>query len=383
VTEWSTPAFATERSRRALLLASVAGTALLTYAVSAYPATVPDSVLLIPIVLGAWRLRPSELTVLAGVVLAGVVVNLVLRPTTRSAIEAAVVVIGIGLASWYAAQREQWGFSARRGVQLLLEVRDSLRAQGDVPALGAGWRLDRAMSSALSAALRGDFTLTYQADGWLRLAVVDVSGHGPKASVRAILLGGGFGSLLSELGGAAFLPAANRFVCAQGWREDYATLAQVEADLATGLVHVWSAGHPPVLIRRRGGRWSALPSRGPILGLQADATFVPASTVLRPGDLLLLYTDGMVVDHEDPLTATSQLRAGIETWLEHVARSPHRAPSLAQALSRLPAAPGLDVDDDRAVLVLSRVAGTDPPVPTDDDLGVIDPVDLPEQRVPG
>jgi serine phosphatase RsbU (regulator of sigma subunit) len=42
------------------------------------------------------------------------------------------------------------------------------------------------------------------------------------------------------------------------------------------------------------GRWSSLDATGPAIGLLPDPTFVASSGVLRPGDALVLYTDGLV-----------------------------------------------------------------------------------------
>jgi len=65
-------------------------------------------------------------------------------------------------------------------------------------------------------------------------------------------------------------------------------------DLPTGRLEFVNAGHPPPLLLGNGGSVSTLDARpGPPLGALASHTYAPGSHVLRPGDGLVLYTDGI------------------------------------------------------------------------------------------
>jgi hypothetical protein len=88
-----------------------------------------------------------------------------------------------------------------------------------------------------------------------------------------------------------------------------------------------------------------LPSEGPILGLMADAEFIPVSGRIDHHDALLLYTDGMV---EEP---RRDIDLGIDRMLgeaEHLLRG-----SFEGAARRLVDRLG-SRDDDRAMVVVSR-----------------------------
>ena len=122
-----------------------------------------------------------------------------------------------------------------------------------------------------------------------------MSGKGEQAGTRALLLSGAFGGLLGALAPAEFLPAANDYLLRQGWDEGFATAVHLSLDLETGAFEVRTAGHPPAAQLDAGsGRWAVHEAEGPVLGLIEGAEFVPLVGVLRHGDALLLYTDGMV-----------------------------------------------------------------------------------------
>jgi serine phosphatase RsbU (regulator of sigma subunit) len=58
---------------------------------------------------------------------------------------------------------------------------------------------------------------------------------------------------------------------------------------------VTSAGHPPAAhLDSSSGTWRITQARGIVLGVVADLRLVPEQGVLRPGDALMLYTDGLV-----------------------------------------------------------------------------------------
>jgi sigma-B regulation protein RsbU (phosphoserine phosphatase) len=61
-----------------------------------------------------------------------------------------------------------------------------------------------------------------------------------------------------------------------------------------------NAGHnAPYLVRQNGQIEPLGSSTGPILGVFHDAEYEDAHTIIEPGDLLLLYTDG-VTEAESP-----------------------------------------------------------------------------------
>jgi hypothetical protein len=67
----------------------------------------------------------------------------------------------------------------------------------------------------------------------------------------------------------------------------------LDLDPATGEMEYASAGHPYPLLRRAGGRIEELGNGGFPLGIRDPLPLVTRHVTLEPGDLLVLYTDGL------------------------------------------------------------------------------------------
>ena len=65
-------------------------------------------------------------------------------------------------------------------------------------------------------------------------------------------------------------------------------------DGPSGTMTYCNCGHNPPLVLRRGeSTFEPLRNCGPLLGIVDDISYVPRSIALAPGDVLLLYTDGV------------------------------------------------------------------------------------------
>ncbi|HET6286784.1 MAG TPA: PP2C family protein-serine/threonine phosphatase, partial [Amycolatopsis sp.] len=78
-------------------------------------------------------------------------------------------------------------------------------------------------------------------------------------------------------------------------------------------VRLAAGGHPPALVIRADGDADYLPTPGGMLiGFLPDPVFTAAETVLRPGDTMLLYTDGLTearIGHDRALYGEEALRS--------------------------------------------------------------------------
>lgn len=84
----------------------------------------------------------------------------------------------------------------------------------------------------------------------------------------------------------------------------FASCLYLRLDPARGRAVMARAGHPPPLLRRADGRVRVLDlAGGPLLGIDASATYPTTEVELTDGCVLALYTDGLIetpgVDIED------------------------------------------------------------------------------------
>ncbi len=72
-----------------------------------------------------------------------------------------------------------------------------------------------------------------------------------------------------------------------------AVCAHLRVDTEPARMVIASGGHPPALIRRGDGAVEQIPGDGLLLGLFADPRVTEAEVDLQPGDLVLVYSDGL------------------------------------------------------------------------------------------
>jgi phosphoserine phosphatase RsbU/P len=143
----------------------------------------------------------------------------------------------------------------------------------------------------------GDFFDLVYTERGLSLIVADVSGKGVSAAVVASILQG---MLYSQLARDSSLPemiaAVNRFLCEKVGGQKYATLV-IARLLGSGELELINCGHvPPLLVS--GESITKLEDGNLPVGLVPAAEFQATRLQLKPGDRLVLVTDG-VTEAED------------------------------------------------------------------------------------
>ena len=317
----------------------------------ALPAWFPVATAAVWLLVGGFFLRWPYLLGYDVVVAAAVVLAVRWRsaaPPTPGVILTLVVIAALVLA--YARSRERVGVQGAVGRSMLVDLRDRLRAQGTVPPLGPGWHVETELRSAYGDSFSGDFLVAARSACGERLEVVlvDVSGKGQPAGTRALLLSGAFGGLLGAMPREEFLPAANRYLMRQGWDEGFATAVHVALHLGDGSVEIRSAGHPPAAHRRGGtGRWEVVEAgRGPLLGVLPAPAFPAHVTRMQHGDALLLYTDGLVEEHDRDIALGIDRLVGVAE--EVLTRG------LPGGAVRIVEGTRAGAEDDRALVLLQR-----------------------------
>jgi Stage II sporulation protein E (SpoIIE) len=281
------------RNRRVAFGLAIAVVVIGAAAVRVSESWFSPGVMILPILAGGLLLWPRALRILFCLVAAALAYD-AMQGRAGPGIIATIVVTGL-FADVLARTRAKIGMQGLRGDQMLVELRDRIRAQGKLPGLPEGWQSASVLRPAGGASFGGDFLVSASDGKSLQVALVDVSGKGLDAGTRALLLSGAFGGLLGSVPSGEFLASCNAYLRRAAPAEGFVTAVQVALDLATGEYTVASAGHPPAAHFEAGsGTWRLTRARGIVLGVVPDLRSVPERGLLRPGDALMLYTDGLV-----------------------------------------------------------------------------------------
>ena len=141
----------------------------------------------------------------------------------------------------------------------------------------------------------GDYYDFIQRDnGKLIVALGDVSGKGPSAALLMSSLHAAVHAH-SELDNtlAKTIGAVNRYLVDSTPANRFVTLFYAELDPKDGSLAFLNAGHNPPLIVHAGGTMEQLAAGGLPLGIMANADFREGKTKLQPGDVLVIYSDGV------------------------------------------------------------------------------------------
>jgi CHASE3 domain sensor protein len=173
---------------------------------------------------------------------------------------------------------------------LVASIREQLSASADVT-LPDGLQVVARMEPA-QGVLAGDwYDVLNIDDRHVTLVVVDVSGHGPRAGLRALWLK----HLLVPAIHMGLQPgeALNWVAGEMGVTEEwFATCVIIEFDSTTGECRYANAGHLPPLLFGPDGVVE-LPSTGPIFGPLPAPRWSTGSASLGPDKMLVVYTDGI------------------------------------------------------------------------------------------
>jgi serine phosphatase RsbU (regulator of sigma subunit) len=227
----------------------------------------------------------------------------------------------------------------------------------ELPAL-QGWSLHG--GSVPSRGVSGDYYLaTLRRDGGeLFGMIVDVSGKGMGAALLTASLEALAASPVQNgMAPGEIAPLVSNLLYRRTPLAKYATAMLVSVDVAgpaSGRLGFTNAGHNPALLVRADGSVERLGATGPPIGLLAQASFTQQERHLAPGDLLVLYTDGIVeaCDPDDEEFGLERLEAFVaarrDALLEAISEG------LDQALEEF--VRGVPYADDRTLVILRREA---------------------------
>jgi sigma-B regulation protein RsbU (phosphoserine phosphatase) len=234
-----------------------------------------------------------------------------------------------------------------------------------MPALPTGGRVSAALSSlteieepevhAISLPAKtftGDFWFTHRTPDRLWFALGDVAGKGLPAAIVMAMIQEELEHRIASCARAGCDPAttmrrldqflkpllpSNRFATAViGWLTNDGSLTLV------------NAGHCPPMIVRANGQIEEIDSTGPVVGIVPNSRWHSTTTDLAPGDLMVLYSDG--VSESSSLAGCDFGFEGIVQSLPPSQSAPIVAAAIVEAARRH--ADGTAQYDDLTVMVI-------------------------------
>src|SRR3984957_10238872 len=240
----------------------------------------------------------------------------------------------------------------KRDIEIAREIQRWLvpRVPPEVPGI------DMAFATRPANTVAGDYYDAFRraVGGPLLIAVADVSGK----SVPAAMLMANFQASLRALAGASstlseLVTDLNRLACGNNLNGRRFTTAFIaELDPRTGQLSYLSAGHNPPVLLRLDGTVDRLKSESIPLGIELTEKYTAGTTLLRPNELLVIYTDGVTEARNERGEQIGETR-----WLAmHQPRLEERASAtLAGIMKTLDDFVGpADQHDDITCLVVSR-----------------------------
>ncbi|WP_233602365.1 PP2C family protein-serine/threonine phosphatase [Corallococcus sp. CA047B] len=166
-------------------------------------------------------------------------------------------------------------------------------------------------------------------DWWFRAAlddrrvvigIGDVTGHGLSTSLVATSATSGFASAMtlrepSQVHAQMLITALNVTLANVGRGEHQMSSALAVIDVYNGQIDYAAGGHPAAAVfNRTTGQMASLPARGPLLGANVASEFTSRQAQLRPGDIVVWYTDGLTEarDGTNRLYGTQRLAAALQ-----------------------------------------------------------------------
>jgi phosphoserine phosphatase RsbU/P len=198
----------------------------------------------------------------------------------------------------------------------------------------------------------GDYYDFSHENGRLLLALGDVAGKGVTAAPIMAVVRAAVRDHWSSGSPAETVARVNRTVCRNVPDNKYVTFFHASLDPATGQLAYVNAGHnPPVLVHAE-GKVEALGEGGTVLGIFETAVYTEGTAQMRPGDTLLIYSDG-ISETFDPdgnefgekgLAAVAQRTKGLEAAVVQ--------DEILRELERFSL--GAKATDDRTLIVIKR-----------------------------
>jgi PAS domain S-box-containing protein len=224
----------------------------------------------------------------------------------------------------------------------------------DVPGCDIAVRYEPALKEA---EVGGDFYDIFDlGDGKLAVLIGDVAGKGLAAAIRVAAARHSIRSYaFLDPRPSKVMTLANDALCRDDVEAGMLTAFLAIIDTRVGIVTYSSGGHEPPVVKRADGGTELLDVQGRVMGAAPDWAYPEQSRLLRPGDILMLVTDGITEARPDPLNLF-----GVEGVQDYLSRTQETsiediAEGLLEAAKKHAGGP---LSDDAAIVAITLREGS-------------------------
>ncbi len=140
----------------------------------------------------------------------------------------------------------------------------------------------------------GDFYDYKENGNIIELFIADVSGHGLPGAFLSMIAKMTLESITTRKSTTSALYIINDIICKSTVKNNYITTFYCLIDKHTNIMRYCNAGHfPPLIYRKKSDEFIELNTKGTALGWFKSMKLEEKEIQLKPGDRLLLYTDGI------------------------------------------------------------------------------------------
>ena len=158
-------------------------------------------------------------------------------------------------------------------------------------------------------------------DGKVGITIGDVAGKGLRAAVSMGIVRQALRyATLDGHSPSAALRRVNRHLCLEN--TGMVTAVTATLDLSNDRLVYAAAGHPAAFVSSQDGHVDRVTTAGLPLGLFAQASYIEVERQLSTGDLIVLYTDGLVENDRDIESGERALEAAIEAEVQSASPNP-------------------------------------------------------------
>jgi serine phosphatase RsbU (regulator of sigma subunit)/anti-anti-sigma regulatory factor len=136
-------------------------------------------------------------------------------------------------------------------------------------------------------------------DQCLALYIADASGHGVSSAMLTVFLKHAIQGAVRSSDGTVRDPGEvlrqlNQTILHEAFGQGvFVSMTYMLLDVETLAIRYSSAGHPPMLLKRRDGAVTRLHHPAPVLGVNPNVLYTTAEGSMSNGDALVLFTDGI------------------------------------------------------------------------------------------